>query len=198
MDFNDADIAERVDALEIYRGIYDVSSDWSHQLFTVMLSVLKELHDTRVVTIGPTYASATYVALSVRDYVNRLLADSLRHFGLDVGEEPLQLDRNLTNAIRTYTICKGDQESMARARELLAQEESAAKWASQKTAANRVDHALRRRDLKQERNVSQTRSEPKAYKRWIRIDEATNDARASGTRLPATDRLRRGLVLRTR
>jgi Family of unknown function (DUF5677) len=121
---DDAEMAKRADALEIYRGIYDVSSDWSHQLFTVMLSVLKELHDSRVVIIGPTYSSATYLAMSVRDCVNRLLADAVRHYGLDVGDEPLQLDQRLTNAIRTYTICKGDQESMARARELLAQEEA--------------------------------------------------------------------------
>ena len=123
---NDAEMAKRADALEIYRGIYDVSSDWSHQLFTVMLSVLKELHDSRMVTIGPTYSSATYIALSVRDCVNRLLADAVRHYGLDVGDEPLQLDQSLTQAIRLYTICKGDQDSMARARELLAQEDAPA------------------------------------------------------------------------
>jgi Family of unknown function (DUF5677) len=117
---NDADLAKSVDALDIYRGIYDVASDSSHQLFTSMLSVINELRTKGTVSIGPTYASATYVAMGVRDCVNRLLTDAGRHFGLASVEHELPLlDKQITEAIHRYTLPSGDQEMMSRARHLL-------------------------------------------------------------------------------
>jgi len=117
---DDATLAERVDALDIYRGIYDVASDSSHLLFPVLRNVLKELGEKKAVSIGPTYVSAAYVAMGVRDCVNRMLHDATRHFGISGRDDDLKtLDDELSAAIRRYTIPSGDQASMARARALL-------------------------------------------------------------------------------
>jgi hypothetical protein len=117
---DDAALAERADALEIYRGIYDVASDSSHSLFTTLRAALQELNQSGTLTIGPTYASATYLAMGLRDCVGRLLADAIRHFGLtEHTGEVAEMQEEVSANIRQYAAASGDQAQVERARQLL-------------------------------------------------------------------------------